>query len=103
MTDVSSTTSEPLVTAAEPDRRRMLGAFYRPLDKDWLFGLWLGLVVATTWAYATQPVVGELSTAFTLARWLGGAVVSSFTYLALLGVTVGLWRGYRLGRSAATA
>lgn len=99
MVDGISTAEAASSAAIDPDRRRMLGPFFRPLSRDWLFGLWVGLVVATTWAYATQPVAGETSATFTLARWLIGAAASALGYLALLGVTVGLWRGYHLGRA----
>ena len=82
-----------------PDgRARMIGPFFAPLTHDWLFGLWLGLTMAWLWSVPSRPGGDQWTVANTIPWLVLGMIGSAFSTLAFLGVTVGAWRGYRLGQ-----
>lgn len=79
-------------------RLRMSGPFFRPLSRDWAFGLWLGLwtagVVTQLPLLATNPSGALVGRAAVLVI---GGVLSAFGWLLVVGITIGCWRGYRVG------
>lgn len=79
-------------------RTRMIGPFFAPVTHDWAFGLWVGLTVMRVAGTLLDRGSVWPDTVLGVLAWVTvGSVLTAAWTLLLISITIGVWRGYRVG------